>query len=113
MRSGRQVRGGTYAITEDIAAVDTDGSTRSRQELSDRWEASQGILDLFVKTDWSSGVTTTILGAGAISLLFGLENEAAAWMMGWVLAWSVAIMDGIGTFLACRRLERNQLLLMS
>lgn len=109
VRKGKQVRGGTYAITEDIIAVDSDGGVQFRQELSDHWEASHNIRHLFIAMDWAWGVSATSLGAISIGLVSGLESEDAAWAVGWTIPWSLAIVGGIGTFLICRKTLKKEM----
>lgn len=108
VRRGKPIRGGCYAITEDIIAVDSDGGSLFRQELSDRWEASPEIRHLLSMMDWAWGSCAVAVGSLTIGLVFGLKDEDAAWAVGWVLPWSLAVVGGLLTFAMCRRILKQE-----
>ena len=79
---GQPVRSGVYAITEDVVAVDGGQGQVFRKQLEARYLASQTVRELFYRLDLLWSTSGILVGALAIGLLFGLENQNVAYVLG-------------------------------
>lgn len=82
MAKGQRVRSGVYSICEDIMAVDADLGQEYRRQLEQRYLASLTVRRLCWQMDLIWGVSGVAVGAVAIGLLYGLDNENVGYILG-------------------------------
>ncbi|KAI0479319.1 hypothetical protein GGR56DRAFT_634436 [Xylariaceae sp. FL0804] len=106
---GSQLRPGIYPLIEDVVAVDGTGGTKYRIELDQRYEASHVFRSMLRKLGIFWAVGAEGCAVMVTILIFSLENQDAAYSIGWgvpfvwVGFWSVATI-----FYVKRELEKEK-----
>lgn len=105
---GDPIRGGVYAIAEDIIAVDSHAGQQFRQELWRRWEASKEIRQMCLFLDWAWGVFGCAIGIATIVLMFTIDNHDVSYTIGWAVPWGFAVVGGVGTLQICKTVIKKE-----
>lgn len=110
---GASIRGGAYAIAEDIIGVDSDGGRAFREAMWKRWEVSEEFRRLLFVLDAGWGFSAVAVGAICIGIMFGgIVSEDAAWCVGWTVPWAFAGIGATLTVIVCKvylKRERERL----
>nr|OQO16953.1 hypothetical protein B0A51_15323 [Rachicladosporium sp. CCFEE 5018] len=100
---GQPIRSGTYAITEDVVAVDGGRGQTYRKQLEARYFASHPVRRLFSQLDLLWGISGVAAGGLTIGLSIGLEDESVAYVLGWTVPWAYAAIMAVATTCLVRK----------
>lgn len=84
---GALVKPGTYAIAEDVVAVDAKQGRAFRDAWLARYEASSVMRAHLRRLDMLWGVSGLVVVAIVFGIVFGVENELVGYGVGWALPW--------------------------
>ena len=85
--AGQPLRSGSYAVVEDIFAVDGGGNQAYRLAWSQRYEASSTLRSFLDRMDLLWGTTGLVITAPAFGVVFGVANRDVGYAIGWGLPW--------------------------
>ncbi|KAH0144542.1 hypothetical protein KCU67_g13035, partial [Aureobasidium melanogenum] len=100
---------GVFVLIEDVVAVDGGGGTLYREVLIARYEASPYFRTLLRQLNWFWGLGSFAVALMTTSLIYTVENEDAAFGLGWSLCWVWAgVAAAITTFWVKRALRHEK-----
>lgn len=106
--AGDPMRPGSYAIAEDVVAVDGEQGQAFRQAWRSRYEASSALQSHLRRVDMIWGTTGLAIVGAVWGCAFGLENREIGFAVGFGLPWVWAGIMAIVTMQMTKSMLRRE-----